>query len=199
MAARKKSTRKTGTRKKATRRKAPARKAAKRRATRKKPSVGSTADAAGEQVFPEVEALVELMERHQLLELEYRVSPDGGRDIRLARLGAASAGAPVVSAAPAPAVAAPAAEAAPAAPADPDLHAFKSPMVGTFYRATSPEASPFMSVGDTVEEATTVCIIEAMKVMNEITPDARGEIVSIEVENGEAVEFGQTLFLMRLL
>ena len=95
------------------------------------------------------------------------------------------------------------AEAAPAAPAaaaprqDESLHAFKSPMVGTFYRAPSPEASAFASVGDTVDENSTVCIIEAMKVMNEIAPDVRGEVVSIEVENGEAVEYGQTLFLIR--
>jgi acetyl-CoA carboxylase biotin carboxyl carrier protein len=70
-------------------------------------------------------------------------------------------------------------------------------MVGTFYRAPSPEAPPFASVGDKIDEHTTVCIIEAMKVMNEITPDKPGEIVSIEVENGEAVEYGQPLFLIR--
>ena len=96
----------------------------------------------------------------------------------------------------APAAAARAAGEAPAAP-DESLHVFKSPMVGTFYRAPSPEAPPFASVGDKIDEHTTVCIIEAMKVMNEITPDATGEIVSIEVENGEAVEYGQPLFLIR--
>ncbi|HZL98611.1 MAG TPA: acetyl-CoA carboxylase biotin carboxyl carrier protein, partial [Planctomycetota bacterium] len=88
--------------------------------------------------------------------------------------------------------------AAPAsAPAGEALHAFKSPMVGSFYRAPSPEAAPFVSVGDHVDPTTTVCIIEAMKVMNEIVPDISGTVVSIEVENGEAVEYGQTLFLIR--
>ena len=85
---------------------------------------------------------------------------------------------------------------APSGPAE-ELHAFKSPMVGTFYRAPNPEASAFVSVGDRIDEDSTVCIIEAMKVLNEIAPDMAGEVVSIEVENGEAVEFGQTLFLIR--
>jgi acetyl-CoA carboxylase biotin carboxyl carrier protein len=73
----------------------------------------------------------------------------------------------------------------------------KSPMIGTFYRAPSPEAAPYIEVGTEVNPETVVCIIEAMKVMNEITPDKAGEVVSIEVENGEAVEFGQPLFLIR--
>jgi acetyl-CoA carboxylase biotin carboxyl carrier protein len=67
-------------------------------------------------------------------------------------------------------------------------------MVGTFYRAASPEAEPFASVGDTVDEETTICIIEAMKVMNEIKAEMNGTIVEILVENGEPVEFGQPLF-----
>jgi acetyl-CoA carboxylase biotin carboxyl carrier protein len=100
---------------------------------------------------------------------------------------ASSAAALAASAKPAP----------PAGASTEGLHIFKSPMVGTFYRAPSPEAAPFISVGDKIDEHTTVCIIEAMKVMNEITPDKAGEIVSIEVENGEAVEFGQPLFLIR--
>ena len=70
-------------------------------------------------------------------------------------------------------------------------------MVGTFYRATSPGAEPFTAVGNTVGEDSVVCIIEAMKVMNEITAELRGEIVEILVENGEPVEFGQPLFLVR--
>jgi len=74
---------------------------------------------------------------------------------------------------------------------------FKSPMLGTFYRAASPEAEPFAKVGDKVTADKTLCIIEAMKVMNEIVPDITGAVVSIEVENGEAVEYGQTLFLIR--
>jgi acetyl-CoA carboxylase biotin carboxyl carrier protein len=153
--------------------------------------------------FPEVEELVELMDRHGLLEVDVHTAPDGTRRLRLARAGAASH-ANAAAHAPHPAgshgsAARPAAAPEPAAPAAPveKLHAFTSPMVGTFYRAPSPEAPPFVSVGDRVDEHRTVCIIEAMKVMNEITPDIAGEIVSIEVENGEAVEYGQTLFLIR--
>ena len=71
---------------------------------------------------------------------------------------------------------------------------FVSPMVGTFYRAALPEAEPFASVGDTVDEEMTICIIEAMKVMNEIKAEMNGTIVEILVENGEPVEFGQPLF-----
>jgi acetyl-CoA carboxylase biotin carboxyl carrier protein len=158
--------------------------------------------------FPEVEELIGLMDRHELLEVDYHVSPDGGRRIRLSRAGTglahghapagrATAGA-AGAASEASAQGTPAPAAPPAAPvADETVHAFKSPMVGTFYRAPSPEAPPFVSVGDKVDTHGTVCIIEAMKVMNEITPDIAGAVVSIEVENGEAVEFGQTLFLIR--
>lgn len=72
-----------------------------------------------------------------------------------------------------------------------------SPMVGTFYRASSPEADPFVGVGDRVAEGTTLCIIEAMKVMNEITAELSGVIEKVLVENGESVEFGQPLFHIR--
>ncbi len=72
-----------------------------------------------------------------------------------------------------------------------------SPMVGTFYRAASPGAAPFASVGDKVNEKTVVCIVEAMKLMNEIEAEIRGEIVEILVENGQLVEFGQPLFLVK--
>jgi acetyl-CoA carboxylase biotin carboxyl carrier protein len=153
--------------------------------------------------FPEVEGLVELMDRHGLLEVDWEAGSDGLRRVRLSRAGVAH-GVPGAVHGPAaghPAHSAPAPLAAPAggeAPAGREnLHVFKSPMVGTFYRAPSPEAPPFASVGDKVDEHTTVCIIEAMKVMNEITPDKAGVVVSVEVENGEAVEFGQPLLLIR--
>jgi acetyl-CoA carboxylase biotin carboxyl carrier protein len=163
---------------------------------------GRTAGRAS--AFPEIEQLVELMDRHGLVEVDFESSKDGSRRFRVSR---AAASAPLAlhggHAAPAsgPAHAGSAGSARPAgeppaAPAE-TLHVFKSPMVGTFYRAPSPEAPPFASVGDKIDEHTTVCIIEAMKVMNEITPDKQGEIVSIEVENGEAVEYGQPLFLIR--
>ncbi|GGH43156.1 biotin carboxyl carrier protein of acetyl-CoA carboxylase [Paenibacillus silvae] len=77
------------------------------------------------------------------------------------------------------------------------LHKIVSPMVGTFYRASSPEAGPFVSVGDKVVEKTTVCIIEAMKLMNELDADIKGQIVEVLVENGQLVEYGQPLFLVK--
>ena len=80
---------------------------------------------------------------------------------------------------------------------DASLVAIKSPMVGTFYSASSPDAKPFVSVGTKVDEETDVCIIEAMKVFNNIKAETRGTIAKILVENGETVEFGQTLFLVK--
>jgi acetyl-CoA carboxylase biotin carboxyl carrier protein len=77
------------------------------------------------------------------------------------------------------------------------LHRIVSPMVGTFYHASSPEAGPFVKVGDKVKEKTVVCIVEAMKLMNDITADTTGEIVEILVENGQLVEYGQPLFLVK--
>jgi len=79
---------------------------------------------------------------------------------------------------------------------DQNLHVIKSPLVGTFYRAPSPGAPPFVEVGDIVSPGQVLCIIEALKVMNEIESDVRGKIVKILVENGEAVEYGQPLFLI---
>ncbi|MDR0267045.1 acetyl-CoA carboxylase biotin carboxyl carrier protein [Paenibacillus sp.] len=80
---------------------------------------------------------------------------------------------------------------------DPSLHKIVSPMVGTFYKSPSPEAGPFVNVGDKVNEKSTVCIIEAMKLMNELEAEVKGEIVEILVENGQLVEFGQPLFLVK--
>jgi acetyl-CoA carboxylase biotin carboxyl carrier protein len=168
-----------------------------------------SAGAAAASAFPEVEELAQLMDRHGLLEVDWETGADGARRVRVSRVGASPGCGPVhvglnpapqthaSSAAAAAALAAPSKQALPPLPSIEGLHAFKSPMVGTFYRAPSPEAAPFVSVGDKVDEHSTICIIEAMKVMNEITPDKAGEVVSIEVENGEAVEFGQPLFLIR--
>jgi acetyl-CoA carboxylase biotin carboxyl carrier protein len=83
-----------------------------------------------------------------------------------------------------------------ASPAD-DLHIIKSPIVGTFYAAPNPEAGPFVKVGDTVKAGQTVCIIEAMKLMNEIEADISGEVARILVENGQPVEYGEPLFALR--
>jgi acetyl-CoA carboxylase biotin carboxyl carrier protein len=88
----------------------------------------------------------------------------------------------------------PGAHAEEAASEDQDLHLIKSPIVGTFYRAPSPTAESFVRIGSQVEPATVVCIIEAMKLMNEIQAETSGEVVKIYVENGQAVEYGQPLF-----
>ncbi|MEF2964457.1 acetyl-CoA carboxylase biotin carboxyl carrier protein [Paenibacillus sp. M1] len=78
-----------------------------------------------------------------------------------------------------------------------NLHTIASPMVGTFYRAASPDANPFVNIGDRVGEKTTVCIIEAMKLMNELEAEVKGVITDILVENGQLVEYGQPLFLVK--
>ncbi|MGN6231785.1 MAG: acetyl-CoA carboxylase biotin carboxyl carrier protein [Trinickia sp.] len=104
-------------------------------------------------------------------------------------------------AAPAPAAGAAALDTAPSAVASapasaPQGHAVTSPMVGTFYRAPSPGADPFVQVGDTVKEGQTLCIIEAMKLLNEIESDKEGVVKEILAENGQAVEYGQPLFVI---
>jgi acetyl-CoA carboxylase biotin carboxyl carrier protein len=87
--------------------------------------------------------------------------------------------------------------AAPALPAKTEQHAaITSPMVGTFYRAPAPDADPYVEVGDIVEVGQTICIVEAMKLMNEIESEVRGRVVKILVENAQPVEYGQTLFLV---
>jgi acetyl-CoA carboxylase biotin carboxyl carrier protein len=98
--------------------------------------------------------------------------------------------APAVAGAPAPAAA------APAAPAEPTGHVVKSPMVGTFYRSSAPGAPAFIEVGSTVKEGDTLCIIEAMKLLNEIDADISGTVTKVLVENGQPVEFGQPLFVI---
>ncbi len=104
---------------------------------------------------------------------------------------APQAPAAVLAAAPAPA-----AEAKPAADQS-NLHKIVSPMVGTFYRAPSPDAASFVNVGDKVSDKTVVCILEAMKLMNPLEAEVKGQIVEILVENGQLVEFGQPLFLVK--
>jgi len=99
--------------------------------------------------------------------------------------------------APAAVAADPAQAAQPAAPAEPQGEVFKSPMLGTYYQAASPDAEPFVKVGDRVTADTTLCIVEAMKVMNEIQAEREFEILEILVKNGEPVEFGQPMFLIR--
>jgi acetyl-CoA carboxylase biotin carboxyl carrier protein len=91
----------------------------------------------------------------------------------------------------------PSSSASPASPPADDLHTIKSPIVGTFYASPNPESQPFVKTGDMVEAGQTVCIIEAMKLMNEIEAEISGEVVRILVENGQPVEYGEPLFALR--
>jgi acetyl-CoA carboxylase biotin carboxyl carrier protein len=143
--------------------------------------------------------LIDLVQESGIGELEIT---EGEEKVRIARGGAVSV-TPLSAAAPPPAaVAAPASGAAPAAPAATEPppgtegHVVKSPMVGTFYRSPAPDAKPFIEVGGTVKEGQTICVIEAMKLMNEIEADASGAIKAILVENGQPVEYGQALFII---
>lgn len=141
--------------------------------------------------------LIDLVQESGISELEVT---EGEEKVRIAKqLAAAPVAHQVYAAAPVahavPAAAAPIA-AESSAPALPEGHVVKSPMVGTFYRASSPEANPFVQVGDTVKEGQTLCIVEAMKLLNEIEADASGVIKAILVENGQPVEFGEPLFVI---
>lgn len=139
--------------------------------------------------------LIDLVEESGISELELT---EGEEKVRISRAIAPSA-APAVQYVAAPAAAAPAASAAaPAAAAAPELEGkvVKSPMVGTFYRASSPDAKPFVDVGSSVSAGETVCIIEAMKLLNEIESEHTGVIKKIFVENGQPVEYGEPLFLI---
>ena len=105
---------------------------------------------------------------------------------------------PLRASAPKPTAATPAPVAAPAAPpAEENLHYVKSPIVGTYYESPSPGSPPFLKVGDHVKEGQVLCIVEAMKLMNEIEADASGEVVKILVTNGQPVEYGMPLFAIR--
>ncbi|HXU65976.1 MAG TPA: acetyl-CoA carboxylase biotin carboxyl carrier protein [Casimicrobiaceae bacterium] len=143
-----------------------------------------------------LKTLIDLVETSGIAELEIQ---EGEERVRITRA-SAHAPQPVMFQAPAPLPAAiavastPAVEARPA-PAD-EGHTVKSPMVGTFYRSASPGAAPFVEVGDSIAQGDTLCIVEAMKLMNEIEADAAGTIKAILVENGQPVEFGQPLFLI---
>lgn len=137
----------------------------------------------------EIKQIVDLMKRSGLTEFELQ---ENAFKLRICRsfhepqpLIQTFQPAPVAAAAPAP-----------AAPAQPDKF-IKSPMVGTFYAAPSPDSPPFVKVGDTVSASTVVCILEAMKVMNEITADINGTIAEVMVANGDSVEYGQPLFRLK--
>ncbi len=148
-----------------------------------------------------VKKLIEMLEESSLAEIEIK---EGEESIRISRAGATGpAVAQVISAAPvapapAPAPAAPTAVPgeAPSSPVRPSGHLVTSPMVGTFYRSPSPGAKAFVEVGDTVAVGDTLCIIEAMKMMNQIESDKAGTVKAILKENGQPVEFGEPMFVI---
>jgi acetyl-CoA carboxylase biotin carboxyl carrier protein len=151
-----------------------------------------------------LKTLIDLVSESNISELE--ITEAEGK-VRIVKGGVAIA-APVMMAAPvamepaasaaaaAAAAQAASASAAPPAAVEPAGRVIKSPMVGTYYRAASPGAKPFAEVGNVIKEGDPVCIIEAMKIMNEIEADCAGKIVQILCENGQAVEFGQPLFIV---
>jgi acetyl-CoA carboxylase biotin carboxyl carrier protein len=158
------------------------------------------------QDIKDLQELIEFLKKYQVAEFDLErgdikirlkfaqaVAP-GASVADLARLAAAT---PVAAPVAATQAAQPAA--APAPPADPDagLHIVKSPIVGTYYGSPSPGAPPFVSPGDRVEKGQVICIVEAMKLMNEIEADASGEVVKCFISNGQPIEFGQPLFSIR--
>ena len=153
----------------------------------------------------DLKQLVEFLKENQVAEFEL---DQGDQKIRLkfkqpeapAPIAQVISAVPAMMAAGAPVAPVPvAAPVAAPAPADPDavLHIIKSPIVGTYYGSPSPGAAPFVAPGDRVEKGQVVCIVEAMKLMNEIESDATGEVVKVLVSNGQPIEFGQPLFAVR--
>ena len=166
----------------------------------------STGRAGPSVEFGQLEKLLDFMAAHGLEEFEYE---HAGLRIRLKKASASVNATPQggvlpqglprqpqATELPAPALAAPTAAPASAAVSE-DLHTIKSPIVGTFYAAASPGAPPFVKVGDVIQVGQVVCIIEAMKLMNEIEADVSGELVRVLIENGQPVEYGQGLFAIR--
>ena len=145
-----------------------------------------------------VKKLIELLEESGIAEIEIK---EGEESVRISRSSSLPAAAPIAAPAPvaAPVAAAPVAEAAPAAapePAAPAGHTVNSPMVGTFYRAPSPDAKNFVEVGDSVAVGDTLCIVEAMKMMNQIEADKAGTVKAILIDDAAPVEFDEPLFVI---
>jgi acetyl-CoA carboxylase biotin carboxyl carrier protein len=171
----------------------------------KKPTKAAGIPSLANPEIGQIEQLIRFMGEHNLEEFEYSRG-----DVRI-RLKKPSSGVVIASRAAAPEIivaspgpvtthggagSAPAA-AAPEPRAAEDLHLVKSPIVGTFYESPSPGSEAFVKVGQSVESGQTLCIVEAMKLMNEIESDASGEVIRIFVENGQPVEYGQPLFGIR--
>jgi acetyl-CoA carboxylase biotin carboxyl carrier protein len=158
----------------------------------------------------DIKEILNLVRENELSEFEYERD---GLKLRVKKAGnevvyapapqmMAAPPAPVPAAVPAPAPAAaaeaPSGSAAPAEAVGTDLAVIKAPLVGTFYSAPEPGAKPFAGVGDVVKKDQVLCIIEAMKLMNEIKSDCDGEVVSVYVQNGQAVQFGERLFAVKV-
>jgi len=145
-----------------------------------------------------LENLIKLFESSTLTELE--IDEEGSRvTLGRAKEQPAMFAMPQMGSYPMPPQqAAPAQPATTAAAPSANTHEVKSPIVGTFYRSPAPDADPYIQVGQQVENGTTLCIIEAMKLMNEIESDAAGKVVKILVENGQPVEYGQPLFVLEI-
>ncbi len=171
--------------------------------TAKKKSIGSSPE--GSIDWQEINRVLDFMSQHGLEEFEFaqgdlkihlkRPGPGGGS---VAPVFAPSGpGAAVAHPAPGGAATPVEAPAASGGPGEEDLHTVKSPIVGTFYATPNPNSPPFVKVGDRVKAGQVLCIVEAMKLMNEIESDAAGEVVRVLVENGQPVEYGQPLFAIR--
>ena len=145
-----------------------------------------------------VKKLIELLDESGIAEIEITEGEESVRISRYSQNAPAMMAAPVPVAAPVAAAAAPVAAPAAAVAAEPEETGFQveAPMVGTFYGSSSPGSAPYVQVGDVVNEGDTLCIIEAMKMMNQIEADVGGVIKSIRLQNGEPVEYGQTLFVI---
>ena len=170
----------------------------------------STANTGGNMDLRKLKTLIDLVSDSNVTELEITEAEGKVRIVKGAVASGASvltqqvmvpAAAPVAAPAAAPTVleiaeAAAVTAAAVAAEAAAAGHTVKSPMVGTFYRSSSPGAAPFVQVGDTVKEGDTLCIIEAMKILNEIESDKSGVVKQVLCENGQAVEYGQALYII---
>ncbi len=145
-------------------------------------------------ILKEIKEMIQLMNEHHLLELEVERE---GMKIRLKKSGETIVQSVIAAPVAAPATAAPVPAAPVAAPAPAaNRTPIKSPMVGTFYRAPAPDAPPFVESGQTIEVGQVICIIEAMKLMNEIKAEVKGRVVDIPIQNGDPVEFGQPLFML---
>jgi acetyl-CoA carboxylase biotin carboxyl carrier protein len=153
--------------------------------------------------FDDIRRILELVREHDLTEFELEGE---GLKLRVRKAGGPAHPSapeqvfPPIPPAPQPLLAAPAPAAAAAPPPDDtelELAVVKSPIVGTFYRSSEPEAAPFVDIGERVRKDQVLCIIEAMKLMNEITSEYEGEIVSVYVENGKPVQYGERLFAIK--